>query len=338
MLSKINLTESQKEIIYLPKHTTIPTQDSPQCYYFSFLHLYAMHSIQNNAPNYVKEIVEACKHKTDGYREIMIHILTAHAEELTWIADEIIDEEDSDYEGDWIEDFLDKYGVDFAMARLLSLSVKALEDINIVKYNLTMAQLRTILQEYGPIAIRLKRGNNLPIEKLSVSEKIITLDNSLEKESYNADNYPENIPHCVLLIGAREQSTQQVYFIDPNYPQIILSMQFELFKESLLMSEFVYFNKSNLKEDDVIFLTVKHKNKENNSQVNQASKRRKANPINDNSMNTNNPNVSLYETNNNSFSESSLSPQLFFKNNQIQTAVLEEQELGQLKLPLKNEY
>src|SRR5690349_15524900 len=107
----------KKETIYLPKHKNVPAQDSPQCYYFSFLHLLAMHAKQNDVPPYIKEIVDACKHETKGYREIMIEKIIKYAEDLTRIADEIIDNEDSSYDGDWAVDFVDKYGVDFAMAR-----------------------------------------------------------------------------------------------------------------------------------------------------------------------------------------------------------------------------
>ncbi|KTD18499.1 Uncharacterised protein [Legionella lansingensis] len=297
-----------KAIIYLPKHTNIPAQDSPQCYYFSFLHLRAMHGMQNNVPPYVKEIVDACKYETGEYRDIMLNIMTKYAEDLIQIADEIIDDGGDDYEGDWIEDFLDKYGVDFAMARLLNLPVKDFEDIG----NLTMTELKNILEEYGPIAIRLTRGNKLPNGTLPISEKIKTSDGLIERNVYSVDNYPENIPHCVLLIGAKNQPTQQVYFVDPNYPQMILSMGFNLFKRNILMAEFVHFNENTLIQDTVTFSNAKNRDRGNSNQVGHSSKRRKAIPVDDNSN---------YFYQNSSASSS----QLFFENKGAETVTLEAQ-------------
>jgi hypothetical protein len=220
-----------------------------------------MHGNQNNVPPYVKEIVETCKHETEGFREIIIKIIIQHAEDLTWIADEIIDNEGSDYEGDWAEDFVDKYAVDFVMAKLLNLSVTEFEDVNIEKDNLTIEELHNILEAYGPIAIRSKRGNNLPDENLPVSETVVTADGLKKINIYNVDNYPVYITHCILIIGAKDQPTQQVYFVDPNYPQAILSMEFTLFKKNILMTEFVYFKGSNLKQDKVFFSSTKYKNR-----------------------------------------------------------------------------
>ncbi len=269
-----NSIQAKKEFMYLPKHTNVPTQDSPQCYYFSFLHLLSMHGNQNNVPPYVEEIVNTCKDKATGYREVIIGKITEHAESLTWVADEIIDNEDSEYDGDWAEDFVDKYGVDFALARLLNLSVKEFNDANINVDSLTTGQLKNILEIHGPIAIRLKRGNILSDEKISASETVKT-SNGLIKNIYDVDNHAD-IPHCVLLIGSKEYPTQKVYFIDPNHPQMILSMNFNFFKENILIPEFVYLNGSNLEQDEVIFESVKHKKRKNSNDNHKTHKKTKA--------------------------------------------------------------
>lgn len=276
---------SSNKKIYLPKHKNIPIQDSPQCYYFSFLHLLAMHGNQNNVPPYVKEIVETCKYSPkEQYRKIMIEKITKYAEDLTWIEDEIIDNEDSDYEGDWIEDFVDTYGVDFAMARLLNLSLKEFEDANIDKDNLTTGQLQNILEAYGPIAIRLKRGNKLQEEKLSASEAVATSDGSIKRNIYNIDTCQVDTPHCVLLIGSKDQPKQQVYFVDPNYPEAILSMDFNLFKENILIPEFIYFDSSNLRQDNVIFLSKRKRSKNDHDDSIQEWKRFRKETTQENSI------------------------------------------------------
>ncbi|WP_182351853.1 hypothetical protein [Legionella sp. PC1000] len=264
----------------------------------------------------------------------MINILTDHAEDLTRFGDEILDEEDSSYEGDWVVDFVDKYGVDITMAKLLNLPVKTLEDINLVKDHLSIPGLKNILEEYGPIAIRLTRGNNLPGRNLSPSEKITTAS-GLERNIYNIDKFADNIPHCVLLIGCNDQPTQQVYFLDPNYPDMILSMGFELFKKNFLMTEFVHFSQNKLVPDEVIFTTPRHK-RGNNNEVNSSRKRHKANQTHDNSLPGADDNAMDYETNDHHFYYLSIAAsQLFFT--QRQTVFLGEQELGQRKLPTEQE-
>ncbi len=257
-------------IIYLPKHNHVPVQSSPQCYYFTFLHLLAMHGKRDCVPSYVREIVDACQFQADGYREIMIDKITRYAEELVWIADEIMNDEDDDYDGDWIVDFMDKYGVDFAMARLLNLPVKEFAELNMEVNTLTPEQLGAILERFGPIAIRISRGNDLSnMGDLSVAETVRS-SSGLVKSIYAVDDYPAEIPHCVLLVGCSKQPAQQVYFVDPNYPQIILSMRFELFRENILIPEFVCFARSTLKPDDVIFSSIqqaKRKNVDNGQQM-----------------------------------------------------------------------
>lgn len=325
---------SKKEIIYIPKHTHIPAQDSPQCYFFSFLHLRAMHRIQANVSSCVSDIVQACRNTKDDFREIMYQVMSAYAEDLIRVADEIIDEEGEDYDGDWIEDFLDKYGVDFAMARLLDLSVTTFDDLNIDRDIFTTTELANILENFGPIAIRLTHGNTFPQGKLPVAEKIKSSNGLIERNVYSVDGYQQNIPHTILLIGVKKEPKKQVYFIDPNYPQMILSMEFKLFKKHMLMAEFVHNPSNTLKSDEVIFSKPKQTLREHSNPVGFNPKRRKVNPCKEDLMDG--ASTTTLSGDYDDFYPNLLSSG-FLMFNSVQSVSLGAQELGSAKLPPKEE-
>ncbi|KTC79942.1 hypothetical protein Lche_1962 [Legionella cherrii] len=325
---------SKKEIIYIPKHTHIPAQDSPQCYFFSFLHLRAMHKIQASVSSCVSDIVQACKETENDFKKIMYKVMSAYAEDLIRIADEIIDENGEDYDGDWIEDFLDKYGVDFAMARLLDLSVTTFEDLNIDTDNFKTADLAKILEQFGPIAIRLTHGNIFPQGTLPLAEKIKSSNGLIERNVYSADGYQENTPHTILLIGVKDQPKKQVYFIDPNYPQMILSMEFKLFKRHMLMAEFVHNSSNTLKSDEVIFLKPKMKLREDSYPAGFNPKRRKKNPVKGDLMDGASATT---PSGDNDDCYPNLQSSSFLLFNSVQFVSLGAQELGSAKLPPEEE-
>ena len=77
----------------------------------------------------------------------------------------------------------------------------------------------------------------------------------LMRNIYNVDVHQSNESH-VLLIGYNEEPTQQVYFIDPNYPDFISSIHFDLFKENLHVPEYVHVHKKTIQPDDVIYINT----------------------------------------------------------------------------------
>lgn len=239
-----------------------------------------MHKIEASVSSCVSDIVQACRATEDDFKKIIYKVMSAYADDLIRIADEIIDENGEDYDGDWIEDFLDKYGVDFAMARLLDLSVTTFEDLNIDTDNFKTADLAKTLEQFGPIAIRLTHGNIFPQGTLPLAEKIKSANGLIERNVYRADGYQVNTPHTILLIGVKNEPRKQVYFIDPNYPKMILSMEFKLFKKHMLMAEFVHHSSNTLKSDEVIFSKPKKKQRDRSDLADFNPKRRKENPLN----------------------------------------------------------
>lgn len=253
----------QPEIIYLPKYSGVPNQDSPQCYYFAFLHLLAMHGLLNSVPDFVKEIAQQCKMTVlEQHRQIIIDAIAQNADDLLWIADEVFDEEGSEAdvagmsgesdevseESDWAEDFFDKYGIELTIARLLNLSV-----IEFQKQDFTPARLSKLLLQHGPIALGCTHGNKLPQNKAVLEiDRLHSADGTFVCTVLNAENFPSSSAHYALVIGCQVQPDPRVYFIDPNYPADILSMSFEKFKSNISVPEFAYLPENKLQPDYVL--------------------------------------------------------------------------------------
>lgn len=245
----------EQSIIYLPDYLQFARQDSPQCYYFSCSNLLTMQNLQQ--PLFIKNIVEECKNASideydnDKYANIIIQSIIENADDLLWIADEIHEDEPDDYEGDWAEDFLGKYGVAFTMARLMNLSVTTFkpEDFN-------PEQLTRLLKRYGPIAIGMTTSTTLTMPENIFLFNTIKTKNKLVKNIISVDAYQDRGSHMVLLIGYDEKQ-KQVYFIDPNYPEFISSIHFDLLKKNLHLPEFAHVEENNLQPERIINTNIK---------------------------------------------------------------------------------
>jgi hypothetical protein len=209
-----------------------------------------------NEPYYIKKIVEKCKKASEyeyddhKYAEIITDSIIENAEDLLWVADEIHEQEADDYEGDWAEDFLDKYGVAFTIARLMNLSVTSFKPEEFNPEKLIM-----LLETHGPIALGMTTSTTLTMPENIFALDSISTKNKRVKNILSVDAYQDQGSHLVLIIGYNQK---QVYFIDPNYPEFISRIRFDLFKKNMHLPEFVHANTNNIQPDHFINLTNKH--------------------------------------------------------------------------------
>lgn len=261
------------DVFYFPHYQARAAMAGPTCYYHAYRHLLDIQGV-HSVPTYVEKMMTEIDRADDKDETIRIlyQTIVEHADDLLWMADEVwqlnhdakkidesamqlSEESSSDEDNDWAQDFIDEYGIEGSIARLLNLH---LSQVNVKK--MSIAQLSSLLHNHGPIATGMIKYTQLPHDLQQC--EMVTAYTSHTHETrnvYHADNYLTSCEgHYVFVIGI-ESSRNKVFFIDPNYPTILLSLSFELFKKNLSIGEYAHVSKNTINPSPVKFIEVAEK-------------------------------------------------------------------------------
>lgn len=256
------------DVFYFPNDRERPALAGPTSYYHAYRHLLDMHGVQI-VPTYIENMMREIDRAEDGTEtsNIIYHTITDNADDLLWMADEVdqlkqaeemvfpqdnsamqlCEETDSDEEYDWAQDFIDHHGIENSIARLLDLQLWRIDCKKI-----TLEQLAFLLHRQGPIAIGMRSFTQLPID--AQPSEIVTMHTRHIQESrevYRADNNLSTGDGLYVLLIGIESSRRNVFFIDPNYPAILLSLSFESFKKHLSTGEYAHASENTLSPSPV---------------------------------------------------------------------------------------
>lgn len=277
--NQFTLMPLPRDVFYFPSYRTRNPMAGPTCYYHAYRHLLDIYGI-HTVPTYIETMMVRIDHANDGADTVAIiyQTITDYADELLWIVDEVDqlnhadsnsdasnelvllnDESSNDDSDDWAQDFIDHLGIENSIARLLHLQLSTLEIDQI-----TIQQLTLILNQNGPIAIGMRNSTELPLDYARFTSVVVCSKQTGEtRDAYQVDDYLKNgVSHYVLLIGI-ENSQRNVYFIDPNYPTIVLTLSFDVFKTNLSTGDYAHMPKNVLSASPVKFIEVTEENSSN---------------------------------------------------------------------------
>lgn len=229
-------------IYFYPAYTPLQTQGGPTCYYHAYLHLLAIHQLPQE-PLFVTEMMRTIESLSEDApteaEDVIYETILTHADNLLWIADEMATNNDrmesddmASSDDDWAQDFVDEYGREASVAKLMNLQL-----CNLNTNKLTLSELIDILSKFGPVATGMERSSDLSsLDELD--RQVYVGSGGVSRQLINVDDREYRGCHYVMVIGA-DPNKQRVYIIDPNYPEYIFSMNFNIFKSNLTTGEYV---------------------------------------------------------------------------------------------------
>jgi hypothetical protein len=228
-----------KLIIYLPKRV-FPEQSGPLCYYFSLIR-----AIEFQNKNYISLIPAVCKriatqiaaaHKNFTASDDILFDDVVDEIFLNNLNDKIIKELDlTDSEGqiDTVDDFMSTFSHSQRMALLFNFDYKENFDVDF-----TINYFSKLLRAYGPLPF----DGSFSLPKMLDNTK---KGGELLFDAYFVDYQLVNDQHTILVIGCQEVLPSRIFYIDPNFPNVILSILFSEFKQRVLDSRSIVHTKLN---------------------------------------------------------------------------------------------
>jgi hypothetical protein len=225
-----------KLIIYLPKRF-FPEQSGPLCYYFSLIR-----AIEFQNENYISLIPAVCKriatqiaaaHKNFTASDDILFDDVVDEIFLNNLDDKIIKElgiTESEGQIDTVDDFMSNFSHSQRMALLLNFDYK--ENFGV---DFTINYFSKLLRAYGP----------LPFDGSFFLPKMLDHTERGRFDSYFVDYQLANDQHTILVIGCQEVLPSRIFYIDPNFPKVILSILFSEFKQRVLDSHSIVHTKLN---------------------------------------------------------------------------------------------
>lgn len=271
-------------IIYEPKAEAFPQQEGPLCYYYSLIRAmqFQENSYEKKIPEFCNNVVnkimdEFNKNRKISSNEIHSKIDLILNDNLTnEMVEKYCTEESSDSEDSELasilgtnskqskkEQFMETYSRSQIFGLFLQFQLKENNILN----KITIEQCSELLRTYGPMPIDGNFACNLDpndmLDKLKykigtkqlssydVDDRLSADESISDDESINEneDSNNKNFQHTVLLIGCQQYPTEEILYIDPNYPNLILSISFDTFKEKVntLNNEILVYKENNIK-------------------------------------------------------------------------------------------
>ncbi len=219
-------------VLYPPSPDFFPAQEGPLCYYYSLLRM-----MQYQDKHYISAIPECCgliskeisrlsseemapdtidiifaKHLTDTIVQRL---------DLPWGDKEEEKEKEKEEEEDQIgtvEDFMGEYSHSQAMALLLGMRL-----VSTKFQGMPIEKLGFYLKKFGPMvfdgqfSLVIDPGR-LPQETL-IDHAVFAVRDEFNQEA-----------HAILVVGCQQAPQETVIYIDPNYPDKLLTMPFSTFQ------------------------------------------------------------------------------------------------------------
>lgn len=219
-------------IIFQPK-AFLPAQEGPLCFFYSLSRV-----MQFQSDSYLQEIPKHCLAIVDQIREVDIAETINLDEKIDAIfeqnlSDAIIQDlnlTNDDEPIETVEDFMSEYPHSYAMGLLMGF--KLTKQLNLKQ--LSFDDYVNYLRIHGPITFDGEFSIDLDLDLLPTATQ-------LESDQARLSIYPANQElmdgqHTILMIGCQKSPMQEVYYIDPNYPDLILSIPFGEFKRKIVDS------------------------------------------------------------------------------------------------------
>ncbi len=257
-----------RDVFYFPKESNLKQQEGDLCFYYTYLNLCTLQNTLQEIPIFIGDMMDELKEREiDDRSEIITEYIDLNDEDLKFLEAEIENNPNfdnnatDDDDESWIDFFLNENGEELAIARLMNLEVAHFQSLK----ELTPSDLYFVVLENGPIAIPTTSAIEIPSDRTSLSalsEEIIELkNNGARRVVFNVgDCRITSEGHYCLVIGCQIAPKAIVYFIDPNYPNAILSMPFDVFKDFISINEYVKAPVNQLKPDLIIH-TINHDRK-----------------------------------------------------------------------------
>jgi hypothetical protein len=216
------------QLIYQIDKENLP-QTGPLCYYYTILRCL---TIQGNnldslcIPSPVLKITEKIRElssaASDDLDDLIDDIFKTYLNEEL-LSSIPIDDEDSFIS--LIDNIMENYSHTQTMALLCGLSINKNHSLD----TLSIENYFDLLIKHGPIIIDGEFGlNNYDMKNIST---IFISGKTHAYHSVNVEKY--NGQHCILLIGCQTYPTQKMFYLDPNFPNIIQTINFKCFIKNI---------------------------------------------------------------------------------------------------------
>jgi hypothetical protein len=238
-------------LIYMP-NGPFPAQEGPVCYFYSL-----MRAMQFQNQDYLSEIPSYCWKiaqditasytlycqnfdKIELFDDYVDDIFKSNLTDLI-IASLSLYLDDEPIET--VDEFMGEYSHYQAMALLLGFKLDPTEK---VPHPVSIEFFNDALRNYGPFCVDGDFGlvgYDLTPQYLHEKENVVI--HSVQPSSLNGQ-------HNVLIIGCQKYPTEELFYIDPGYPELILSISLEEFNNrSTNLLSILYKNKNQLAPSNV---------------------------------------------------------------------------------------
>jgi len=246
-----------KLLIYLPK-SPFPRQYGPVCYFYSYLL-----EMQYKNPDFINAVPDFC------YR--LIDEIVAANEQKQADNERVVfleEKEQAEREDKKIERIYKKYITPERLAKInakyfsnfsVDTLFKSLDNSIIMAYLLELEEVEignnlsasinhyaSFLREYGPFTVS---------GELLLNQSSTTIISTVNSYSIYAASQFEKNPcingHAVTVIGCQTEAEEKIFYIDPNYPDKIITISFDDFIDRNLDNYIFTYQKNNHLQPDI---------------------------------------------------------------------------------------